>query len=75
MTPAKFTLFWIPSNGLFRDGAYFTDGEGRRIAWDKTIPMFDSHERAVVVRDKIIAKHPSAKGELVIMNVVPRSVA
>ena len=70
----KFTLLWIPRNGLFRDGAFFTDGDGNRIKWDKTIPMYDSHEKAQRAKDKIAAKYPSAHGEVVIMHIVPRDV-
>jgi hypothetical protein len=66
---AMFTLMWIPANGLFRNGAYFTDGEGRRIGWDGTIKLFKLYKSALKAKNEVLAQHPIARGEVVILQV------
>ena len=67
-----YTLLWIPSNGLFYSGNQFKDGDHRLIAWDKTIPVFHTALRAEQARERIIAAHPSAKGEVIVMAITIR---
>lgn len=67
----RFTLLYIPHDGLHFDGGEFFDGRQERIAWRRSIPLYKSHARAVAAKERILAKHPDAyrNGQLVVLRV------
>lgn len=67
--PKKFVLLWIPKSGLFYDGGQFFDGYQDRINWDRTLPLYDTASEAEEAKQRIMARYPRAKGELVTMGV------
>jgi hypothetical protein len=69
-----YALLWIPRTGLFYSGNHFRNGEHTIVDWDKTIPIFKTSQRAEEAREKILAAHPSAKGELIVFNVTLREM-
>lgn len=67
----KYTLLFIPHDGLFFSGGEFLDGHGNRITWDRSIPVYPSHSRAETARDRILERYPEryAGGQLVMLGV------
>ena len=70
----KYTLMWIPKNGLFFDGGEFLDGTRQRISWDRTITIYASHARAETAKKRIMDRFPDAYGELVMLSVETQEV-
>ena len=71
MSQRKYTLLYVPDNGLFFDGGAFLDGHRQRISWNGTIPVYDSHSAAEVAKNKILAKYPNeyAGGKIVLLGI------
>lgn len=72
MTKRKFALLYIPYSGLHYAGAgEFLDGKGNLISWKRRIEVYNSHARAVLAKERILAKYGAeyAQGQIVVMNV------
>jgi hypothetical protein len=66
-----YTLLYIPNDGLFYDGGAFLDGHQERINWNRTIPLYNSHSRAVSAKERILERYPNeyANGQIIVLAV------
>lgn len=67
----RYCLFYVPHTGLFFDGGDFLDGHQERIKWDRKIPIFTSHSRAVLAKESNLQNKPDAyaNGRIVVLTV------
>ena len=71
MRERKYTLLYIPNDGLFYDGGAFLDGHQERIPWDRTITVYDSHFDAVSAKERILEKRGQffTNGQIIVLSV------
>lgn len=70
----RYTLLWIPESGLFYAGGRFTKGDGDEIGWQRKIPVFRGYARAERAKQRILARWPERRGELIILSFEPEEV-